>query len=943
MKKKGNYIEIQDVWNATNGGLDIITAYYPAANERKSFKVRDEKTASTSLTKFKGVYYVKDFGSDAKGKNAIDIVIEEEGIEFKNALLYINDRFCAGNLNSSAKSTFAQPEVEKDVDNKTGTTILEFNEEVTDTELKFIGKEVSAEIATRYNLRSLKYYITKKGTKISSTESYPIFCLDQGDWQKIYQPKANKQYRFFHVGTRPTNYIFGLEQLQSDVSEIIEKAKAEIVAEGEDVDKEYSDEELADLIADKTKNDRPDVLLCSGDRDALNIASAGYTVIWQNSETAVLEYKQYQQIRRLAKNIYNVPDLDKTGVSQGHKLALQYIDIKTIWLPEYLKKIKDWRGNPCKDATDFFDKVPTAKKTFSKMKAVASSLKFWLHSKKHGYQLNNLAFYNFLNANGYYRIEDKNNKFGYVYIKMLENVIEKIDPDSKGSIKNHVRNFVNEYLENKFQPVELRNMFFKTRQTDENSMSNLKYQKTLDFNSYGRDFQYMFFKNKAWNITSDDIKEMPMKSISKNVWKNDIKSKVTNARIHKKPMFSVDYTDIYIKSEDKKSIADIDKYDIQINDNSFIFFKYLINTSRMFWQKKELTADEKKEQRLHLINKIYSIGYLAHKNKNPAHAWAVFAIDGRESEMGKSFGGSGKSICYTAIEYVNSQFYIGGRDPRKLKNEFLYDGVDEYIDNILIDDANEYLEFSDFFTPVTSKLNINPKNAKPFTLDFADSPKFAFTSNFGLRNIDPSTERRILYTVFSDYYHKKDQEGNYAESRDPAGEFGKLMFDDFTDDEWNSFYNFIALAIQVYLKFEKIEPPMNNVNIRNLRMAIGEDVLNWANDYFADAANLNCEINKELAFKNLVDNDYLTKRSSGFFNVRKFKTAVKLYCQYRGWNFNPPGAVNDIKQNRLMLGYNGKTVEFFYIQTDNNEVINLDVDTSDNDIKPLKETDDVPF
>ena len=54
-------------------------------------------------------------------------------------------------------------------------------------------------------------------------------------------------------------------------------------------------------------------------------------------------------------------------------------------------------------------------------------------------------------------------------------------------------------------------------------MSNLKYYEALDFKTYGRHFQYMFFKNKAWKITANEIEETPMKTIEKNVWENDIK------------------------------------------------------------------------------------------------------------------------------------------------------------------------------------------------------------------------------------------------------------------------------------------------------------------------------------------------------------------------------------------------------------------------------------
>jgi hypothetical protein len=77
---------------------------------------------------------------------------------------------------------------------------------------------------------------------------------------------------------------------------------------------------------------------------------------------------------------------------------------------------------------------------------------------------------------------------------------------------------------------------------------------------------------------------------------------------------------------------------------------YLINTSRMHWRKDleepyegkavkleeeyfkanqfisgpNLSEDEVYEQKLHFINKIYSIGYILHKYKDESRAWCVF-------------------------------------------------------------------------------------------------------------------------------------------------------------------------------------------------------------------------------------------------------------------------------------------------------------------------------
>jgi len=941
------YVKVDDIWTATNGGLNIIKSYYPDADDRKAFKIRDEKTASSSLKKYNGIWFVTDFGSEAKGKNAIDIVQEEEGVDFHGALVYINSRFLNGAVSGDGPS--ANRPIVEEVENTTGETILEFNKGVSDHELSFIGKHVTKEIADRYHLRSLKYYITKSGKKISATDNYPIFCIDEGSFQKVYQPKADKEYRFFHVGTRPQDYIFGLAQLKEEAEKARKEAEAAIKNSNEG--QEIKPEELEELISKEIEKSLPDVMLCSGDRDAMNVASAGYAVIWKNSETASLSREQYNDIRSAAKCIYNVPDLDETGIREAYKLALDYTDIRTIWLPEILKTYNDWRGNPCKDSTDFFDKFTMAKEMFVKLKNTAMTMRFWDKDKKTGYVINNMAFYQFLQANGYWRIEDKNNKFGYAYIKLEGKIVQKINPDGKPNVKNHVKDFVNRYMENNILPIELRNMFAKTRQTDENILSSLKFNDKLDFRTYGKDYQYIFFKDRAWKITSTEVIEMPLGRIDKNVWDTDIKTRCGHVRKTKKPLFEISYSEQYIKFAEKASYKekekypDIDKYDIKINDDDFIFMKYLVNTSRMYWKKQkdghQLTEAEMKEQRLHLINKIYSVGYLAHRYKNPSRPWAVFAVDGRESELGKSFGGSGKSILYSGLDYINCQFYIGGRDPRKFKNDFLFDGVDEYTDNVFVDDANQYLDFGLFYPMITGKMNVNPKNAKPFTLSFDESPKFVFTSNFAIKNIDPSTERRILYTVFSDYYHKKDQDGYYLDTLDPEKEFGKNLYIDFTEEEWNLYYNFIALAIQTYLRFEKIDPPMDNVTKRNLRSSIGEDVFAWMNDFFADTNNLNCELLKEDIFKRCFETLPANKRS--FMSTRKFKSALMMYCQYRGWIFNPELACND-DQGRIMKSIDGKVQEVFYVQTSTDNTINVKHEAVDDaEIVLLRPTDDIPF
>lgn len=70
-----------------------------------------------------------------------------------------------------------------------------------------------------------------------------------------------------------------------------------------------------------------EAILCSGERDALNVAGYGYLPLWMNSETANLGAKEYKAIMRCVKKLYILSDIDETGVRSAIKLGMEYMDI----------------------------------------------------------------------------------------------------------------------------------------------------------------------------------------------------------------------------------------------------------------------------------------------------------------------------------------------------------------------------------------------------------------------------------------------------------------------------------------------------------------------------------------------------------------------------------------------------------------------------------------
>jgi len=401
---------------------------------------------------------------------------------------------------------------------------------------------------------------------------------------------------------------------------------------------------------------------------------------------------------------------------------------------------------------------------------------------------------------------------------------------------------------------------------------------------------------------------------------------------------------------EEAQFADIDKYDVKINSD-FFFTNFLWDLSRLHWKKElewkklsaedkknrkqPLTDDEIKEQKLLFANLCFVIGYHCAQYKDPGKAWLTLLQDNKVSEVGNASGGSGKSLLSTAIRYVRASFYKGGRSlSDKDVFKFFYDGLTEFHDFIEIDDLWEYADFGFFYTQITGPREVNPKNYSSIVLPYEDSGKMLISTNYELMSVDSSTYRRILNASVSDYYHEKTKLNDYAETRSPLTKYGRRLYDDFTEEEWVKFYNFIAYCIQLQMRFHKIQPPMANLEKRQARRAMSaglgkdEDFFRWANGYFIswpesdgekpitspeEHGYWNTFIVKDFAFENFTRG--LSKKQQNDYRASKFKNQVSAWCDYYGYKLNPDQLCTGPEDCRRIIrkGPDGKTVECFYI------------------------------
>ena len=956
----------QAVLQATDGGRKIFEDLYPdardvfAKNGKGYIKLRNEKTASASfkLIEKNGESYwiVKDFGDDTT-MNAIDAFMHENSIRFfSEAVHRLADIY---NVSCELNGSVNKPRIQQR-DAKPGEKVGDSKyetREITESELAIMGPVVTKEVMAQYKYYALAWYSRcsysedkKKNvvTTFYSTEDYPIFMHDCGAFQKIYKPyEVNKAMRFFSIGTKPLNYIFGLDEAKQKLKE---------------AQKRYKDAKDMEPSWFGLSNDRPSLLdkiiICSGERDAMCLAGMGYTPIWFNSESAKKNQDDMTTLQSIADEIYNVPDSDDTGTDKGYELAREYPFIRTIELPAWLKQFKDSRLRPCKDLRDFIELRPS-RTEFEKLLNTAQSARFWGFTPKGKVEINTLNLLFFLKINGFAKIKDDITK-ETKYVRVNGYTVTEYEP-------MQIRDFVRQSLREMQASNAVIETYINSRKTTKTLYEDLE-PIDIDFESSNKDGRTLFFQNVCCSITENMPPEKEDKTVpedrginitykpvnGKYVWDNKI---IPHKFKRLKQAFTIDW-----KAETLM---------MNLDNNPSKVMRYLINASRLYWREEiELynspitdETERDKEQEVYIaanrfnlygprlenhevawlqqgqsmLNKIYVIGYLMHQYKIASSAKAIWAMEWKNNSEGVSNGRSGKSLMFQCFEKLGlaEMVTLPGRENKLTDNNHFMDRVSKKTDILVIDDARKGFDFDTFYTMITGSVTVNPKNEKSFELKYEDAPNIVFTSNFPIPNNDASTMARILFVAFSDYYHVMSDETDYKEDRRINYELGELFGDDYTEDEYNADINFFIDCLQFYLCCQKlrlpaIKPPMESINKRILRQKMGEGFLQWAREFFdRNGRFINHPVIRQAAYDdycNSIERNAEKKTKNGWMQAIK---CYVLYCDdIKCLNpENHPWYHEKDKRISANTTYRNatKTYELIYLQTTNCKDLSIDI------------------
>lgn len=533
-------------------------------------------------------------------------------------------------------------------------------------------------------------------------------------------------------------------------------------------------------------------------------------------------------------------------------------------LPEFRIGKYRWRFNE-KDEIESAQPIESEEKYWEEVERVDKS-----GNTRIEYRFRYERSFRFLQNRGFFRFRNAANVDEFIRVEHpVIYTIERTD-DIRDFVKDFTREIANEEVLEMLHrggpqylgPEKIGNLAAYTPQLEEPR----------------RDKQLIYFKENFWEITRDEINELPYTSITHQIWKDQIQE--ISAK----------------RSEQLISVTQRDDgcYDYKISRTGLHchFLQFLINASNFTWRKekngapivpsaeeedkgKVITWQEISENKGHLVSKLCAIGYMLLSAKDRSVPKAVVAMDGKQSEVGTSNGRSGKSLVGELLKQVMPSIYINGKHKDIEGDNFLWDEITMKTRVVFIDDVRTNFPFEFLFSNITGDWSVNYKGNRRATFPFQKSPKIYLTTNHALNGEGSSYSDRQWKIAFSDYYNDYHK---------PIDDFGVLFFDEWDYEQWNLLWNLLAECVQLYLRLGVVQAPADRIDQRQFRQFISEPFLMWADEYFSNPEN----IDKRIARKEMQDYFYAScPEQRKWTTTTMFKAKLKKYCEFRGFILNP--------------------------------------------------------
>ena len=269
-----------------------------------------------------------------------------------------------------------------------------------------------------------------------------------------------------------------------------------------------------------------------------------------------------------------------------------------------------------------------------------------------------------------------------------------------------------------------------------------------------------------------------------------------------------------------------------------------------------------------------ALGYILHNFKSKTDQKAIIFNDQEVDDNPN--GGSGKSLMLDAINRIRKIVKIDGKlyDPKK--SDFVYQRVSLDTQVLAFDDVKKNFNFEQLFPLITEGITINRKNKEEIFVPFERSPKIIITTNYVISGSGDSHERRRHEVEVFQYFNAK---------RNPRKEYGRLLFDDWTEQEFNKFYNFMLSNVQLHLNKGLIKYQLINGDIKRFIQNTHKDFYDWCIEE-------NIPTDKRIYNSEVIRNFCDEHKNWKDLSSKVFLKWVEKWAEFKGYVFEKDRDIN---------------------------------------------------
>mgnify|MGYP003644648210 CR=1 FL=1 len=262
------------------------------------------------------------------------------------------------------------------------------------------------------------------------------------------------------------------------------------------------------------------------------------------------------------------------------------------------------------------------------------------------------------------------------------------------------------------------------------------------------------------------------------------------------------------------------------------------------------------------------IGYLLHTYKNRSNNKAIILND--EIITQNPEGGTGKGLFIQGVSNIRKTHIIDGKshnDKANFQNQSV--SLDDKI--LVFDDIPKNFNFENQFSLITEGITIRHLYKDPIKLSVQDSPKIVLSTNYAVKGEGNSHDRRR---------HEIEIAQHYGKDLTPDEEFGRQLFDEWDENEYHKFDNYMVYCIQVYLKNGLIKQNAKNIKLRKFIAETSMEFYEWFND--SQKVQFNTRNDKK-EFYNLFIDEYPDFKR--WLNQRTFTKWISKWASFNDYEY----------------------------------------------------------